>query len=88
VAAKSEMIKEMSKYQKYADDGTYIFPHKHCPRCNSVMDENLEYCSLECQGMATQKTKRSKRNNIIIIGVMVAVVLVVIVVMVVMSSGS
>jgi predicted nucleic acid-binding Zn ribbon protein len=80
------MIKGMSKYQKYQDDGTYIYPHKHCPRCNGVMAEDLEYCSQECQGMATQKTKRSKRNNYIMIGVMVAIVLVVIIVTIVMQS--
>ncbi len=66
----------MSKYQKYADDDGYIYPHKHCPRCNAVMDESKQYCSQECQETATHKTKRSKKSTIIMISVWVAVIVV------------
>ncbi len=75
----------MSKYQKYADDEGYIYPHKHCPRCNAVMDESNEYCSDECRAAATQKTKRSKKSTYIMIAVWGGVIAVFIILIFLMS---
>ncbi len=66
----------MSKYQKYAEDDNYIYPHKHCPRCNAVMGEDKQYCSQECLTASTHKSKKSKKNTIIMVVVWSAVILV------------
>ncbi|OLS13497.1 MAG: hypothetical protein RBG13Loki_2868 [Promethearchaeota archaeon CR_4] len=77
----------MSKYQKYTtDDGTYIYPHKHCPRCNAVMDESKEYCSESCQTAVTVKHKASKKKTYMIFGILGAIIAVAIILMVIFSS--
>ncbi len=85
MAAKTELVKKMSKYQKYQEDENFIFPHKHCPRCNGIMDESKVYCSQECQTAATHKTKRSKKSTYIMIAVWGGVIAVFIILILLMQ---
>jgi predicted nucleic acid-binding Zn ribbon protein len=75
----------MSKYQKYQEDEGYIYPHKHCPKCNAVMDESKQYCSQECATQVTQKSKRSKKKTYIMIAVWGGVIAVFIILILLMQ---
>ncbi len=88
MAPESKLMKYMSKYQKYADEEGLIVPHKHCPRCNAVMDENKQYCSQECATAATHKTKRSKKSTIIMIAVWGGVIAVFIILILMMQPAA
>lgn len=50
-----------SKYHRYKEE-TYVFPHKHCPVCNKMIDEEEEYCSPECGGYYKKKDKGEKKK--------------------------
>ena len=76
----------MSKYHKYQVEEGYIYPHKHCPRCNAVMDESKQYCSQECMVAATEKSKKSRKSTIIMIMVWVAVIVIFIIIMLVFQK--
>ncbi len=86
MAAIPERVESMSKYQKYADDEGYIYPHKHCTRCNAVISEDKTFCSEECATTATHKSKRSKKSTYIMIAVWGGVIAVFIILIVLMQT--
>ncbi|MCP4763672.1 MAG: hypothetical protein GY870_18015 [archaeon] len=53
----------MSKFERYSKtkSETYIFPHKHCKRCSTMIDDSISYCP-ECYELLKQK-KEKKRFN-------------------------
>jgi len=55
-----------SKYQRYNDE-EYIYPHKHCPVCKKMIDEDQDFCSAECEGTINKKEKKNKRQMIMTI---------------------
>ncbi len=63
------MSKFQSKFQKYSGINEEIFPHKHCPVCNGMMEESEEYCSAQCGGAEKQKGKKKKRKIILFAGI-------------------
>jgi predicted nucleic acid-binding Zn ribbon protein len=65
----------MSKYAQYSHD-VNIFPHKHCPTCDKMIEETEDYCSERC-GLATKsKDKKQKRQIFIFIGIYAVVIVV------------
>ena len=74
--SKKQAAKKFSKY----GDSDNIYPHKHCPTCNKIIDETEEFCSVECGTFDKKKDKKSKKKLFGFIGVYVVVVIVFIVV--------
>jgi predicted nucleic acid-binding Zn ribbon protein len=49
----------MSKYERYKKQSVeYIYPHKHCKKCEKMIDGGITYCS-ECYN-TLQERKRKK----------------------------
>lgn len=71
----------MSKYEQYSRE-SYVFPHKHCPVCNKMIEETETYCSEECAGSIKQKGKKQKRQIFIVVGVYAIVIIAFILVMI------
>lgn len=57
----------MSKYQQYKDE--YIFPHKHCPICTKMIEEDQDFCSPECEAKTKTKDKKQKKQIYIFVGI-------------------
>ncbi len=85
MAPELKRVKIMSKYQKYAEDENYIFPHRHCPVCNGVCPEDKQYCSDECRLKTIQKKKGSKKKTYIMIAVWGGVIAVFIILILLMQ---
>ncbi len=50
----------LSKYERYKKQSVeYIYPHKHCKKCDKMIEEGITYCS-ECYAILQDKTKRKK----------------------------
>ena len=51
----------MSKFERYKKNGDsyYIYPHKHCKKCEQMIDESLTYCS-DCYKELKEKKKKKK----------------------------
>lgn len=48
----------MSKYERYKKQSVeYIYPHKHCKRCDKMIEEGITYCS-ECYTILQEKKKK------------------------------
>ena len=48
----------MSKYERYKKQSVeYIYPHKHCKKCDKMIDEGITYCS-ECYSNLQEKKKK------------------------------
>ena len=49
----------MSKYERYKKQSVeYIYPHKHCKKCEKMIDDGITYCS-ECY--TTLKERKRKK---------------------------
>ncbi len=48
-------LSKFERYQKKAE--TYIYPHKHCKKCNEMISEAFSYCS-DCYTALKEKKKR------------------------------
>ena len=47
----------MSKYERYKKKSEeYIYPHKHCKRCDQIIEEGITYCS-DCYKKLQEKKK-------------------------------
>ena len=64
----------MAKFKKYKNEG-YVYPHKHCPRCQAMIPETEEYCSEECRVVYEKKEHKGKKSLFIFIGVYVLVMI-------------
>ena len=50
----------MSKYERYKKQSVeYIYPHKHCKRCDKLIEEGITYCS-ECYTILQDKKQKRK----------------------------
>ena len=48
----------MSKYERYKKQSVeYIYPHKHCKKCDRMIEEGITYCS-ECYNNLQEKKKK------------------------------
>ncbi|MBN2154916.1 MAG: DUF2116 family Zn-ribbon domain-containing protein [Candidatus Lokiarchaeota archaeon] len=67
------MSKKSYKFDKLKDTETSstVYPHKHCPVCNRMVDPGEEYCSEECQDVVKKRDKKGKIRTFIMIGVAV-----------------
>jgi predicted nucleic acid-binding Zn ribbon protein len=62
------MSQKSYKFKKYVDnEENPIYPHKHCPVCNRMIEPELQYCSEACEKLIKTKDKRQKRKLYIII---------------------
>ena len=65
------MAQAHKKYKKYKIDGV-VYPHKHCPVCNKMVQEEGgefgEHCSAECAGFKKSKKKKSRKKTLFMIG--------------------
>jgi len=48
-------LSKFDRYKKTTDD--YIFPHKHCKRCNEMIEEAYTYCP-SCYVKISEKKQR------------------------------
>jgi predicted nucleic acid-binding Zn ribbon protein len=78
----------VSKYQKYAEGDDWVYPHKHCPGCSAMIDEDQEYCGDQCALVEMGKEKKKKKTLYILIGSYAVVIVVFVVILVVsMTRG-
>ncbi|MHA1471925.1 MAG: hypothetical protein ACTSQW_02370 [Promethearchaeota archaeon] len=50
----------MSKYERYKKQSVeYIYPHKHCKKCDKMIEEGFTYCS-ECYTILQEKKKKKR----------------------------
>ncbi len=50
----------MSKYERYKKQSVeYIYPHKHCKKCERMIEEGITYCS-ECYTILQDKKQKKK----------------------------
>ena len=48
----------MSKYERYKKQSVeYIYPHKHCKKCDIMIEEGITYCS-ECYNTLQEKKRK------------------------------
>jgi len=53
----------LSKYERYKKQSVeYIYPHKHCKRCDGMIEEGITYCS-ECYSILQEKKEKKKWYN-------------------------
>ena len=53
----------MSKYERYKKQSVeYVYPHKHCKRCDRMIEEGITYCS-ECYSILQEKKEKKKWYN-------------------------
>ncbi len=69
----SEYKKNESKYHRYAAPSD-IYPHKHCPVCNKLIEEDEDYCSEECSMVSNKKEKGSKKKIAFFVVIYVVVI--------------
>lgn len=52
----------LSKFDRYKKkkSESYVFPHKHCQKCEKMIEESLTYCS-ECHEQMKAKKKKKKK---------------------------
>ena len=77
------MSKKSYKFDKLKEPGTSsttVYPHKHCPICNRMVDPGEDYCSEECQEAVKKRDKRSKLRMYIPIGIGVVAIIVIVVI--------
>ena len=59
----------LSKYERYKKQSVeYIYPHKHCKKCDKMIEEGITYCS-ECYAILKDNKKKKwykfrKKNQI------------------------
>ena len=53
---------KLDKYSKYSTK-VEIYPHKHCPVCNSLMEPDNRFCSEKC-AYSQKKEGRGKKKKI------------------------
>jgi len=54
----------LSKFDRHKKvSGDYIDPHKHCKRCDQMIDEGLTYCSECYQKLMAKKQKKWYRRK-------------------------
>ena len=41
------MILRLSKFDRHKKTSSYIYPHKHCAKCEKLIEESYTYCP-EC----------------------------------------
>ena len=76
------MSKKSYKFEKLKDSETAsitVYPHKHCPVCNRMVDPKEEFCSEECQDIVKKRDKKSKLRTFIPIGIGIVAVIAIIV---------
>ena len=50
----------MSKYERYKKQSVeYVYPHKHCKKCERMIEEGITYCS-ECYTILQDKKQKKK----------------------------
>jgi len=50
----------LSKYERYKKKSEeYIYPHKHCKKCDQIIEEGNTYCS-DCYMKLQEKKKKYK----------------------------
>jgi len=48
----------LSKYERYKKQSVeYIYPHKHCKKCDKMIEEGITYCS-ECYTILQDKKEK------------------------------
>ncbi len=77
------MSKKSYKFDKLKESdstSTTVYPHKHCPICNRMVDPGEDYCSEECQEAVKKRDKKGKLRMYIPIGIGVVAIIVIVVI--------
>lgn len=53
----------MSKFEKYKKN-EWIYPHKHCLKCNTMISETKEYCDKCSQKIKQEKEEKEMKGSI------------------------
>ena len=54
----------MSKFEKYKKKNEWIYPHKHCLKCNKMISETKDYCDICLQKIKQEKKEKEMRGSI------------------------
>lgn len=51
----------MSKFERHKKKGDsyYVYPHKHCKKCDQMIDESFTYCP-PCYAIMQEKKKKKR----------------------------
>lgn len=53
----------LSKFEKYKKN-EWIYPHKHCLKCNTMIAETKEYCDKCSQKIKQDKIEKEMKGSI------------------------
>jgi predicted nucleic acid-binding Zn ribbon protein len=68
---------EKSKYDKYTKYSSKvdIYPHKHCPVCNAMMDPDNRFCSEKCAYTQRSEGRGKKKKIGLFIGIYIGAII-------------
>ncbi|MBY8982880.1 MAG: hypothetical protein KGD57_08020 [Candidatus Lokiarchaeota archaeon] len=48
----------MSKFERHKKSTTYVYPHKHCKKCEDMIEESYTYCPKCYEYILERKNKK------------------------------